>query len=117
MRNDREWLLDILEAIEKIEKYSSQGYTNFREDELLQVWVIHYLQVIREASNHLSKSLMDRNTDVPWADIVGLRNILVHQYFGIDLGRVWETVELYLPSLKQRVKEILADFERIPENN
>ena len=117
MRNDREWLLDILEAIEKIEKYSSQGYTTFREDELLQVWVIHYLQVIGEASNHLSKSLMDRNTDVPWADIVGLRNILVHQYFGIDLGRVWETVELYLPSLKQRVKEILADFERIPENN
>ena len=91
MRNDREWLLDILEAIEKIEKYSTQGYRNFRDDELLQVWVIHYLLVIGEASNHLSKSLMDRNTDVPWADIVGLRNILVHQYFGIDLGRVWET--------------------------
>lgn len=115
MRDDSEWLLDILEAIEKIEKYSSQGYSAFKDDELKQIWIIHHLQVIGEASNNLSKTFTDGNKEVPWADIVGLRNILVHQYFGIDLERVWETVDLYLPTLKKQVERILADFERRPQ--
>lgn len=113
MRDDREWLLDILDALRKIEKYSSRGYDVFAEEELLQVWIIHYLEVIGEASNHLSESLRDRHADIPWADIVGLRNILVHQYFGIDLKRVWETVEIDLPILKKRIEEILAELESI----
>ncbi len=107
------WLLDILDALRKIEKYSSLGYDAFAEEELLQVWIIHYLEIIGEASNHLSKSLRDRHADIPWADIVGLRNILVHQYFGIDLKRVWETVEIDLPILKKRIEEILAELESI----
>lgn len=110
MRNDKEWLLDILEAIEQIEKYSAKGYRTFKEDELIQVWIIHYLQVIGEAANNLSQTLIEANPEVPWADIVGLRNVLVHQYFGIDLERVWETIELYLPSFRQKVEKILADI-------
>ena len=80
MRDDRERLRDIDEAIEKIEKYVSIGYQAFIEDERTQVWIIHHLQVIGEASNHLSDELTEQNQDIPWADIVGLRNILVHQY-------------------------------------
>jgi uncharacterized protein with HEPN domain len=107
LRDDKERLLDIIEAIEKIEKYSSIGYDTFIEDERTQVWIIHHLQVIGEASNHLSDSLTGKYEDIPWADIVGLRNIIVHQYFGIDLKQVWETVELDMPVLKARVKEML----------
>ena len=88
MRDDRERLRDINEAIENIEKYVSLGYQAFIEDERTQVWIIHHLQLIGEASNHLSDELIERNQDIPWADIVGLRNILVHQYFGIDLRQV-----------------------------
>jgi len=110
LRDDRERLLDIDEAIEKIEKYVSIGYQAFIEDERTQVWIIHHLQVIGEASNHLSDELTEQNQDIPWADIVGLRNILVHQYFGIDLRQVWETAELDMPILKAKIREILQQI-------
>lgn len=73
------------------------------------IWIIHHLQVIGEASNHLSDELTEQNQDIPWADIVGLRSILVHQYFGIDLRQVWETAELDMLILKSQVREILQD--------
>jgi uncharacterized protein with HEPN domain len=111
LRDDRERLRDIKEAIEKIEKYVSFGYQAFAEDERTQVWIIHHLQVIGEASNHLSNELTEQNPDIPWADIVGLRNILVHQYFGIDLRQVWETAELDMPVLKAKVREILQEMD------
>ena len=111
MRDDRERLRDNDEAIEKIEKYVSIGYQAFIEDERTQIWIIHHLQVIGEASNHLSNELTEQNQDIPWADIVGLRNILVHQYFGIDLRQVWETAELDMPILKAKVREILQAIE------
>jgi uncharacterized protein with HEPN domain len=110
LRDDRERLRDIDEAIEKIEKYVSIGYQAFIEDERTQVWIIHHLQVIGEASNHLSDELTEQNQDIPWADIVGLRNILVHQYFGIDLRQVWETAELDMPILKAKVRDILQEI-------
>ena len=111
MRDDRERLRDIDEAIEKIEKYVSIGYQAFIEDERTQVWIIHHLQVIGEASNHLSDELTEQNQDIPWADIVGLRNILVHQYFGIDHRQVRETAELDMPILKAKVREILQEID------
>jgi uncharacterized protein with HEPN domain len=110
LRDDKERLLDINEAIEKIEKYVSLGYQAFIEDERTQVWIIHHLQLIVEVSNHLSDELTERNQNIPWADIVGLRNILVHQYFGIDLRQVWETAELDMPVLKAKVREILQEI-------
>jgi uncharacterized protein with HEPN domain len=110
LRDDKERLHDINEAIEKIEKYVSLGYQAFIEDERTQVCIIHHLQLISEASNHLSDELTERNQDIPWADIVGLRNILVHQYFGIDLRQVWETAELDMPVLKAKVREILQEI-------
>lgn len=110
MRDDKARLRDINEAIEKIEKYVSIGYQAFAEDERTQVWIIHHLQVIGEASNHLSDELTEQKPDIPWADIVGLRNILVHQYFGIDLRQVWETAELDMPVLKAKVREILQEI-------
>lgn len=111
MRDDRERLRDISEAIEQIEKYVAFGYQAFLEDERTQVWIIYHLQVIGEASNHLSDELTERNQEIPWADIVGLRNILVHQYFGIDKRQVWETAELDMPVLKARIRDILNEID------
>jgi uncharacterized protein with HEPN domain len=110
LRDDKERLRDIYEAIEKIEKYVAIGYPAFIEDERTQVWIIHHLQMIGEASNHLSDDLTEQNQDIPWADIVGLRNILVHQYFGIDLKQVWETAEIDMPVLKAKVRQILQEM-------
>lgn len=99
MRGDRERLLDILEAVERIEKYAERGKTAFENDELLQTWMIHHITVIGEACRALPDDFQARYTGVPWADIIAMRNILVHHYFGIDTEAVWAVVERDIPDL------------------
>ncbi len=109
MREDRAWLLDILEALEKIEKYVSKGERAFYDDELIQVLSIYYIQVIGEAANQLSSSFKSNHNEIPWRSVIAMRNVLVHHYFGIDLDEVWDTVCTDLPALKVKIQEILAD--------
>jgi len=107
MRNERERLLDILEAIERIEKYAEEGKEAFESDELIQTWVVYHITIIGEACRALSDDFQARYANVPWADIIGMRNILVHQYFGIDIDAVWSVVEHDIPKLKLNLKAIL----------
>ena len=109
MREDRAWLLDILEALEKIEKYASKGERAFHDEELIQVWTIYYIQVIGEAASQLSSSFRSNHDNVPWRSVAAMRNVLVHHYFGIDLDEVWDTVSIDLPALKSTVLEIIAE--------
>jgi len=108
MRDDRERLLDIQEAIERIEKYTARGQEAFEQDELIQTWVLHHLQIIGEAARALSPSFMQQHAGVPWSQIIGMRNVLVHNYFGIDVAIVWSVVERDLPPLKQQVVSMLG---------
>jgi len=85
VRSDRERLLDILEAIEQIEKYVGKGRSAIEQDELLQTWFVHHVQVIGEAARKLSDEFRVQHPDVPWAEIVAMRNVLVHEYFGVDV--------------------------------
>jgi len=114
MRDDTERLRDILEAIENIEKYASKGHQAYVADELIRVWIVHHIQIIGEAAAKLSSSLLERYPDVSWPDIVAMRNVLVHQYFGIDLQEVWDTVTTDLPVLKSEVESILTELEENP---
>ena len=107
MRNERERLFDILEAIERIEKYAEEGKDIFESDELIQTWIVHHIEIIGEACRSLSDDFQSTYTNVPWADIVGMRNILVHHYFGIDTNAVWSVVERDLPELKMNIQSIL----------
>jgi len=109
LRGDDERLRDILEAIEAIERHLSLGEERFRGDELLQVWALHHLQLIGEAAAGLSEAAQSELSEVPWAAVVGMRKILVHEYFGMDLDRVWATVERDLPELKQVLSRHLED--------
>jgi len=111
LRSDRELLLDILEAIEKIERYASKGKDAFLENELIQTWIVYHFQIIGEATNHLSDSLQEEHPDIPWPDIVAMQNVLVHQYFGIDLDQVWDTTKIDLPVLKANLEKILKDLD------
>lgn len=108
MRDDRERLLDVVEAIELIEKYSARGRGAFEQDELIQNWIVHHLQIIGEACRGLSGDFRQRHSEVPWEKIVGMRNILVHRYFGIDREAVWLVVETDLPGLKSSIQNILG---------
>ncbi len=109
MRDDTQWLLDIIEAIERIERYSSRGKDAFEEDELIQNWIVHHLQVIGEAARSLSPDVREKTKDIPWAKIIGMRHILVHRYFKIDRDLVWSVVVWDLPELKQRIEAILEE--------
>ncbi|MBM3302885.1 MAG: DUF86 domain-containing protein [Deltaproteobacteria bacterium] len=111
MRDDRERLQDILGAIENIEKYISKGSDAYFTDELIQVWVVHHILIIGEAASKLSPGIREQHPATPWPDIVAMRNVLVHQYFGVDLQEVWDTVKLDLPRLKNQVETILKELE------
>lgn len=110
MRSDRERLYDILEAIDKIEQYKSEQKTLFDSDELLQVWVVHYLQIIGEAASRITNELREQYAEIPWGKIIGTRHVLVHGYFDIDLDLVWSAVDIDLPVLKTQIRGILEAF-------
>jgi uncharacterized protein with HEPN domain len=106
VRDDRARLLDILEAIEKIERYASVAKDLFARDELVQTWMVHHLQIIGEAVSQLSDELRARHPDVPWRAIAAMRHAIVHAYYRVDLDEVWSVVKNDLPGLKARLQEI-----------
>jgi len=110
MRSEGERMLDILEAIERIEKYAEEGKQIFESDELIQTWIVHHITIIGEACRTLPEEFQARYANVPWADIVGMRDILVHHYFGIDTEAVWSVVEKDLPELKLNIQVILKSL-------
>jgi uncharacterized protein with HEPN domain len=102
-----ERLKDILKAAEHILAKTGPGRQAFGADEMLQVWVLHHLQIIGEAARSLSQEFRQHRPDRVWAEAVGMRNILVHRYFEIDADEVWKVVETDLTSLRDRVAQIL----------
>ena len=108
MRDVTERLRDILDAISHVERYARRGRDSFDRDELIQTWIVHHLQIIGEAAAGLGSDFHNAHSEVPWPQIVALRNILVHEYFGVDLEEVWATVERDLPALKVQVQALLA---------
>ncbi len=80
----------------------------FQSDEMLQVWVIHHLQVIGEAARGVSKPVQDRHREVQWPQIIALRNILVHEYFGLNMHQVWTMAQKDVPKLEEQVQSILS---------
>ena len=86
MRDDRERLLDMLEAIRKIEHivYSEKYTERLHDDELIEVWLIHHLQIIGEAAFRLSKEFKDKHANVAWGGMIGMRHVLVH--VGVDVA-------------------------------
>ena len=107
MRSDREKLEDILEAIERIDRYAVQGVQAFEQNELIQVWFIQNLQVIGEASRSLSATIRDEYPEVPWSQMIGMRNVLTHNYFEVDVDIVWTVIDQELPALKRSIVLIL----------
>jgi uncharacterized protein with HEPN domain len=107
VRSDRDRLLDILEAIGKIEQHTSRDIDVFADDVMQQVWVIHHLQIIGEAAYGLSHQFKTSHPHIPWDQIIGMRHVLVHGYFEIDLDIVWAVIVKDLPPLKAGLEAIL----------
>ena len=109
MRRDHQRLHDILEALDWIAKaVAGRTEAEFLADETLCYAVAQRLTVIGEAVARLTPGITARHNSVPWPDIVGLRNILVHEYFGIYWPLVWQTAVDHAPVLREQVAEILG---------
>lgn len=102
--------MDIAEAIDQILKYASRGRAEFESQELIQTWVLHHLEIIGEAAGRLSPELRASHPQVPWPAMIAIRNVLAHEYFGIDVERVWTTVERDLPPLRVAVDGLIAEI-------
>lgn len=107
MRADRAYLLDILDAIEDIERYRTTRAA-FDADERTQVWMVNRLQIIGEACRKLSHAFQSRHPEVPWRPIVGMRHHLVHGYFDVDPDVVWTAVAERIPELKGHIEAALG---------
>jgi uncharacterized protein with HEPN domain len=111
VRSDVERLRDILDAIEQIRRYSTKGRAAFDRDELIQVWITHHLARLGEAAARISADARNRHP-APWKEMIGMRNILVHEYFRIDAEVVWRATER-LSELEQQVRSMLRDLESL----
>jgi uncharacterized protein with HEPN domain len=110
VRSPRERVLDMLEAINRIEKYAARGQQAFESDELIQTYLLHYLQVLGEAAFKLPPDFQNEHPAIPWSRLRGMRHILVHDYFRIDPDVVWAVVEKDLPDLKRALQAVLAEL-------
>lgn len=107
MRDLRLYLDDIWDCITSVEEYmQAVEKDDFLLDRKLQDAVIRRLEVMGEAVKHIPDDFRSRYADVPWKKLAGLRDILVHEYFGIKMLRVWQMVRTDLPALKQAIKTI-----------
>jgi uncharacterized protein with HEPN domain len=110
MKDDAVFLKHILDSINQIEEYiDGMGFEDFVSSKLVQDGVVRQLEIIGEATKHLSPQLREKYPKIPWEDIAGMRDRLIHHYFGVDLEVVWDTVEKDLPALKKNVKKILGE--------
>lgn len=111
MKDDRVYLLHIRDSIAKIRRYTEGGEEQFFEDDLTQDAVVRNLEIIGEAVKNLSDTLKSRRPDIPWRRIAGTRDIVIHQYFGVNYQTVWDIVETQLTEFEQAVKGLLSEME------
>ena len=103
MKEDAVYVQHILECIARIEQYTQAGRAAFVASTLIQDGVIRNLQTLGQSALKLSTALQAAHPEVDWKSIVGLRNVLVHDYLGVNVTRIWEIVAQDLPDLKAKV--------------
>lgn len=109
MRDDTVCLLHILESIKRIEENISQGRDRFLKSHTLQDAVLRNLQTMAESTQHLSDDLKESHPEIEWERIAAFHNVLVHDYLGIDVERVWDITQRDVPELKRAVMNMLGE--------
>jgi uncharacterized protein with HEPN domain len=107
VNDDLVCLAHVRDAIQRIEAFTSDGRDKFLVEPMIQDAVIRNLEVIGEAVKGLSEDLRSAHPDVPWKQIAGMRDVLIHHYFGVKLETVWQVVAEHLPTLRERVRQLL----------
>jgi uncharacterized protein with HEPN domain len=106
-RHSRLRILDILDAIDRIISYvEGMSYDDFLADRKTQDAVTRNVEIIGEAARSLPEDFKERHADIPWDEIVGMRNVIVHQYFGILPDVVWDVIRNELPTLRSQIAQL-----------
>ena len=109
MKDDKLYLIHISECIAHIEQYVSEGREKFMDSSLIQDGVLRNLQILAESTQRLSDSLKAQHPEIDWRAISGFRNVLVHDYLGVDIDNVWKIVQRDLPELKHHIEAMLRE--------
>ncbi|MFC1807572.1 DUF86 domain-containing protein [Candidatus Omnitrophota bacterium] len=110
-RDDTVYLRHIADAITRIEEYLADvDQPTFIKTPLLQDGVIRQIEIIGEATKRISVDVKGKHVSIPWKDIAGMRDKLIHDYFGVDNDAVWSTAKRDIPALKTEIKRILKSF-------
>ena len=109
---DKVRLQHVYDAILEIESYLIETeFSDFMINSMMRFACIKQMEIIGEASNHISDETKYKFSEIEWSQIVGMRNVFVHEYFGVDTNLVWEIIKGDLPGLKEKIIEILKSIE------
>lgn len=109
---DKQRLLHILESITEIESYiSGANFDTFIQNSMMLFATVKQIEIIGEAANYITEETKAKFSEIQWRQIIGLRHILVHEYFGIDNNLIWQIVANDMPHLKKGIEEVLSSLE------
>lgn len=106
------FLEDIVSSITKIEKYiNGMSYADFKDDDKTIDGVVRNLEIIGEAAKNIPEEIKDGYPEIPWSEMIAMRNKVTHEYFGVDTQIIWETIQKDLPEVGLRIQMVLASFK------
>lgn len=111
MKDDRLYVIHIRECLARITQYVAAGRETFMNSTLIQDATLRNLQTIGQSVGRLSSTLRGAHPQVNWRSIIGLRNVLVHDYLGVNLERIWDIIERDVPDLQRTVEAILRESD------
>lgn len=118
MKDEGVYLENILECISRVPQYTADGWETFLDSRLKQDAVMRNLHMLTESCGRVSGEIRERRREIDWKGIAGFRNVVVHDYLELELERIWDVIQSYLPSLKVVIAEELArvDAETLERN-
>lgn len=112
-KDQRVYMAHILECAERIEQFTADGQGRFLQDVMVQDAVLRNFEIIGEAAKRVDDEYRAAHPEIPWRALAGLRDVLIHQYEGVDLGRVWMIVENDLPGIRHAVARLLPPLDQL----
>lgn len=113
MKDPRVYLAQILECLQRIATYTAGGREAFSAERLIQDAVIRNFEIIGEAAKRVPEEYRHAHPEIPWRGLATFRDVLIHQYEGVDLGKVWQIVETEVPGLQAAIRAILPPLDQL----
>ena len=113
MKDPRIYLAQILECLDRVGEYTKGGRAEYDSQSLIRDAVIRNFEVVREASKRVPEDYRARHPEIPWRALAGFRDVLIHQYEGVDHETVWRIIEHELPAIREAIVKVLPPLEQL----